>query len=334
MSQESYNEINEQFIRRMDQLLLDMPRYVKDYIYDIEGRILPSTRYSYVFELKHFFDYLANANPLIEKASDVTLETLNALTIQDFNEYLHEVRKTIGEKAESRKVSAIRKFFTFLVDNHYIENKDGCVINLPKIHKKDLITVLEKDEITELLNSIIYGTYLTKKQLETHDKVKNRDVAIIALLVGTGMRVSECVGLNIEDIDMERNSCHIIRKGKKETNIYFSDSIKEYLETYYEWRKTQTFTTTALFVNREQTRLNARTIQRMMKKYCVPSICGSKTITPHKLRASYGSILLDEGVNLGIISEILGHESTDTTKAYYTRVKEESKERVGKMDLL
>lgn len=335
MSRTAYNKKNERYIEQIESLLPGFPYYIRDYIYHIEGRILPSSRYSYLMDIKDFFDYLVNNNPGILSFSDITLDVLNQLQIQDFNEYLHLVRNRVGEKAESHKITALRSLFDFLCTQKYIDNRDFYAIKNPKIHKNDTITYLEPEEIRAFLQNISSGASLTKNQQSWHQKQKLRDLALLSLMLGTGIRVSECVELDVSDVDLSKNMIHLIRKGNKETNIFFSDTIKEYLTPYLEERLSNKDNhSPALFLSRNGDRLSARSVQKLVKKYAVPEIVGTKHITPHKLRSTYGENLYEKTGDIYLVADVLGHESVDTTKRHYTSVTESRKQQAGKINIL
>lgn len=335
MSRAAYNEKNDKYIQQIEVLLQDMPYFIRDYIYHIEGRILPSSRYSYLMDIKDFFDYLLKNNPILQTLDDITPQILDQLQVQDFNEYLHLVRNHVGEKAESHKITALRSLFGFLCDNKYMSNRDFSAIKNPKIHKNDTVTYLEPDEIQNFLRNIESGEFLGESQKIWHNKQKERDLALLSLMLGTGIRVSECVELDLSDVNLERNTLHLIRKGNKETNVFFSDTTKKYLQPYYETRlSNKQYSSPALFLNRNGERISVRSVQKLVKKYAVPQITGTKKITPHKLRSTYGENLYEKTGDIYLVADVLGHESVDTTKRHYTAVTENRKKEAGKIDVL
>ncbi|MDO4976125.1 MAG: tyrosine-type recombinase/integrase [Eubacteriales bacterium] len=338
MSRDSYNEKNQHYIDLLNELLKVMPRYLRDYIYDIESDMLPSSRYVYVCDLKMFFDFLVEQNPMIHCYQDISLDFLNQLTIQDFNEFLHSIRGTDNERYVSRKVSSIRKFFDYLISYRYITNKDAYAMKNPKIRKDHQITYMDTDEIQNFLANVDAGFSLCGKQKKHHDRTRTRDLAMLSLMLGTGIRVSECTGLDLDDVDLERRSIHIIRKGKKESDIYFSETVKTYLEPYIMQRKLMEDVAdkdaNALFISSKKTRITPRAVQNLVKKYASPDVVGTKKITPHKLRSSYGTALYEATGDISIVADVLGHESVDTTRKFYSQVTEQRKRRAGDVDIL
>ena len=337
MSRESYNEKNQHYIDLLNDLLKILPKYLRDYIYDIESDMLPSSRYVYVCDLKMFFDFLIEQNPMNHDYNDITLEYLNMLTIQDFNEFLHSIRGTDNERYVSRKVSSIRKFFDYLISHRLIDNKDAYAIKNPKIHKDHQITYMDNDEIRKFLENVDAGGNLTKRQKSYHGKTRTRDLALLSLMLGTGIRVSECTGLDIDDVNLDKRSIHVIRKGKKESNIYFSETVRSYLEPYLLMRENMENLAEkdekALFISSKNTRMTPRAVQMLVKKYAVPEVVGTKKITPHKLRSSYGTALYEATGDISVVADVLGHESVDTTRRYYSQVTEQRKKNAGDVDI-
>ena len=333
MSRMAYEANNQKYIALMDKKLKELPPYVKSYIYHIENRILPRTRYAYVCDIYDFFTFLANNNAEQKCIKEISLSYLNQLNVQDFDEYLHDLRKRAGEQAESRKISAIKSLFTYLCEQNMISNKDAYSIKSPKIHKKETLTYMSKDEVKKFLNAVESGICLNERQMKYHEKQKTRDVALFSLLLTTGIRVSECATLDVKDLDLDSNSIFLVRKGNKESNVYFPQETADRLEDYLEERKDYLSMSDPLFLNRNFGRMSVRSIERLVKKYAQPLIVGTKNITPHKLRSTYGMGLYESTDDLYLVAEVLGHESVETTKSYYTTVTEDRKKKAGNMEL-
>lgn len=323
-----YDEKNKQYIERMDKILKELPKSVSQFILANEGSLLPRTSYGYVCDIKDFYKYLVDNNPQFIDYKDITEETLNELNSFDFDEYLHELRKHSGYSAEHRKISAIKSYFGFLIERKYIANKDALAIKHPKKRHDKAITYLTGNEIQEFINSIETGQNLTGRQKAFHEKESKRDLAIITLLLGTGIRVSECSNLDISDLDLNECMISVLGKGKKQRNVYFSDTIKTYLEDYLNSRKDND--NTALFLNNRGSRLSERSIQTLVKKYAVPNVVGVKHITPHKLRSSFGTGMLEKTGDIATVADILGHSSVNTTKNFYAEVQKDRKIRAGR----
>ena len=175
------------------------------------------------------------------------------------------------------------------------------------------------DEIALLLDEVESGDKLTERQKIYHNKTKNRDLALLTLLLGTGIRVSECVGLNIEDVDMKNNGVKVHRKGGAEVIVYFGDEVADALDLYLEERLKITAidgSTEALFLSMQNRRIGVRSVENLVKKYS-RLVTTVKNITPHKLRSTYGTTLYQETGDIYLVADVLGHKDVNTTKKHY-----------------
>ena len=195
---------------------------------------------------------------------------------------------------------------------------------MPKIHEKEIVR-LDADEVSVLLDQAELGDKLTKSQQKFHDKTKTRDVAILTLLLGTGMRVSECVGIDINDIDFKNSGIKIRRKGGNETIIYFGEEVENALLDYLEERKLivpQDGYENALFLSLQKRRIGVRAVENLVKKYS-SLVTNLKKITPHKLRSTYGTALYKETGDIYLVADVLGHKDVNTTKKHYAAIEDE-----------
>ena len=175
------------------------------------------------------------------------------------------------------------------------------------------------------------GTNLTKAQQRFHQVTKTRDIALLTLLLGTGIRVSECVGLDLEDVDFKNNGIKIRRKGGYEAVIYFGEEVEEALSDYLEERYhiiPQTGHEHALFLSMQQRRMSVRAVENMVKKY-TRSITTLKNITPHKLRSTYGTNLYQETGDIYLVADVLGHSDVNTTRKHYAAQSDERRRRAA-----
>lgn len=338
MSKKSYQQENLKFKNLSDNLLQTMPFYVRDFYLTYETAILPKTMYAYLSDLNDFLNYLVNKAHLSNQIQNITLADLNSLKLKDYNEYLHDLRTRQDPRAESRKISAIKKIFTFLRETESeFNNPDFLSIQYPKLPKKESVIALDPDEIEKVMDNAEKGTTLTDRELKFHSNLKNRDVAILALMLGTGIRVSECVGLDVKDVDLNNHSINVYRKGMKEMNIYFSDSVQSALYLYLlerkEMKNIKPGHEDALFISQHHKRISDDAVRNLVKKYTPASIVGSKKISPHKLRSTYGQNLYNKEHDLYLVSNVLGHESVNTTKLY-AAVPDEKRKYAGNIEIL
>ena len=197
------------------------------------------------------------------------------------------------------------------------------LVSTPKIHDKNIIR-LDVNEIARLLDEVESGDKLTKHQRVYHEHTRVRDLALISVLLGTGMRVSECVGLNLTDIDFENNGLRIVRKGGNESILYFGDEVEQALRDYLEQRK-QILPLEghedALFLSLKKSRLTVRAVENLVKKYA-QTVTQLKNISPHKLRSSYGTELYNETGDIYLVADVLGHKDVNTTRKHYAQIED------------
>lgn len=341
-----YNEeIENELTLKIRQILKELPDFCHEFFLAISNNTAPRTRLAYCYDLRIFFNYLITEQDkfsAIENIKDITLEDLgkvNATLIREFLEYLsfyypvndvdclnEHINK---EKGKARKLSAVRKILKYFYQEEKIEANPGELVETPKQHDKEIIR-LEVDEIAKLLDEVEYGNKLTKSQKSFHKHTQKRDLALITLLVGTGMRVSECVGIDIDDINFEINGVKIIRKGGSESIIYFGDEVETALKDYLTERMEMTpikGDENALFLSIQNKRIGVRAVQLLVKKYA-QNVTTMKNISPHKLRSTYGTQLYNETGDIYLVAAVLGHKDVNTTKTHYANL-EDNKRRTA-----
>ena len=214
------------------------------------------------------------------------------------------IDKGFSKLSISRKISAIKSYITFLDKFNYSENNYSELITIPK-KSKSLPKVMTKKEVNQLI-----------KHVEMNTMKNLRDDALIELLYSTGLRVSEVANLKIRDIDFKKSEINILGKGNKERIVIFNNKSKEKIIRYLKNDKRFiSLKTEALFQNKFQEALTARSIQRILKKYLNFSGINSKYST-HTLRHTFATHLLEGGADIKVIQQLLGHSSPETTKIY------------------
>ena len=197
-------------------------------------------------------------------------------------------------------------------------------MSLPKLHDKEIVR-LDADEVSVLLDQVEDGTGLTKTQQRFHNVTKVRDMALLTLLLGTGIRVSECVGLDLGDVDFRNNGIRIRRKGGYEAVVYFGDEVAEALQAYLEERHhtiPQSGHEEALFLSMQNRRISVRAVENLVKKYS-STVTTLKKITPHKLRSTYGTSLYHETGDIYLVADVLGHKDVNTTRKHYAAIEDD-----------
>lgn len=212
-----------------------------------------------------------------------------------------------------------------------IEKNPAALVKMPKLHDKE-ITRLDPDEVAILLDIVETGEKLTKKQLQYHQKNKIRDVALLTLMLGTGIRVSECVGIDIQDIDFKNNGIKVRRKGGYEAVIYFGEEVELALLDYLEQRSNMVPAQgheDALFLSMQNKRITVRAVENLVKKYA-SMVTSLKKITPHKLRSTYGTTLYRETGDIYLVADVLGHKDVNTTRKHYAALEENRRRQAAK----
>lgn len=336
-----HDEQNKQNIIKMRAVLNTLPPFCKSFFRGIEAYTSTRTRLAYAYDIRLFFEFLHERNSVCSKM-DITeypisfLDQLSRLDIEEYLEYITLYQKdgkdiTNDERGKARKLSSLRSFYNYFFENEMIEKNPAALVPLPKRHEKEIIR-LEPNEVAILLDQVEDGTKLTKKELEYHKKTKLRDIALLTLLLGTGIRVSECVGLDIADVNFEVGGIKIRRKGGYEAVIYFGEEVETALLDYLEQRE-HTIPAegheNALFLSLQNRRMAVRSIENLVKKYA-SRVTSLKKITPHKLRSTYGTTLYKESGDIYLVADVLGHKDVNTTRKHYAALEDERRRQATK----
>ena len=223
-------------------------------------------------------------------------------------------------------MSALRSFYGYFYKRQAIAKNPTLLVDMPKLHEKAIIR-LDADEVARLLDYVDHGgDDLTGQRKVYFEKTKNRDLAILTLLLGTGIRVSECVGLDIQDVDFKNNGIKVTRKGGNEMIVYFGEEVANALKTYlYTTRKSTVPLSgheNALFLSTQRRRMGVQAVENMVRKYA-REVTPNKKITPHKLRSTYGTALYKETGDIYLVADVLGHKDVNTTKKHYAAIDED-----------
>ncbi len=341
LNQQNYHdEQNMQNILKMRAVLETLPSFCKTFFRGIEDYTSVRTRLGYAYDLRLFFEYLHEQNSIYAKMDirDFPFSMLDDLTRMDIEEYMDYISLyqkegkniTNDERGKSRKLAALRSFYNYFYKTEMLRNNPAALVSLPKLHEKEIIR-LEPNEVAILLDQVEDGTKLTKKELEYHKKTKIRDVALMTLLLGTGIRVSECVGLDLNDVDFDVCGIRIRRKGGYEAVIYFGAEVEAALLDYLEERERvipMEGHENALFLSMQNRRLTVRAVENLVKKYA-SRVTSLKKITPHKLRSTYGTTLYRETGDIYLVADVLGHKDVNTTRKHYAAQQDERRRKAA-----
>lgn len=329
-----FTERNNKNTIRTRRILKDLPEFCYDFFTGVENTTSSLTRLNYAYDLRVFFDYLFNETNVfngknINTLEPKDLENVKASHIERYLSYLSTYEDKNGkirnntERGKARKLATVRAFFKYFYKKEMISADVSSKVSMPKLHEKTIVR-LESNEIPKFLDEVESGKGLTGHARGFHKKTQKRDIAMLTLLLGTGMRVSECVGLNLSDIDFSINGLKVTRKGGNQVVLYFSDEVKVPLVDYIEERNENPYLKDepALFCSLQNKRITPRAVQNLVKKYA--SIATPlKHITPHKLRSTYGTALYRETGDIYIVADVLGHKDVNTTKKHYAAISED-----------
>ncbi len=329
---------------RLREILKSLPDFARDYFRAVEPKTSARTRISYAYDIRVFFHFLMENNPAYKNYTMnmftlQDLERIEPVDIEEYQEYLkvylnpEDKQMTNTEKGLSRKMSALRSFYAYFFKRQVIKKNPTLLVDMPKLHEKAIIR-LDTDEVASLLDYIEHGgDELTGQRKVYYEKTKNRDLAIITLLLGTGIRVSECVGLDIQDIDFKNNGIKVTRKGGNEMVVYFGEEVADALKMYlYTSRKSAAPLPgheNALFLSTQRRRMGVQAVENMVKKYA-REVTPNKKITPHKLRSTYGTTLYKETGDIYLVADVLGHKDVNTTKKHYAAIDENRRRQAAK----
>lgn len=337
MKQLSYYEQRDLQNRlKMSKYIEKLPDYCLDFFIGIENNTSSLTRYNYAMDLFVFYNYLS-LYVFHKKEETITLKDLNSLKTRNIEQYLsylsfYEIngkQYKNDEKGKARKLASLRSFFKYLFNHDLIDANIASKIDTPKLHDKEIIR-LEENEVKRLMNTIENPNELTKHQQAYNKNTFERDNAIITLFLGTGIRISELVGLNIESFNFEQNAFLVTRKGGNQTTLYFSKEVALALKTWLEKRATLELPKEehAMFVSLQNKRISVRAVENLVKKYAKIA-SPLKKISPHKLRSTFGTNLYKETKDIYIVADVLGHKDVNTTKKHYAAISEDMRKSVA-----
>ena len=315
--------------------LRELPAVCSDFVRAIEPTTQPLTRYAYVCDLKLFFHFLTSECPCFADKSIalITPDDLNGVTTRDLHiymEYLGLYMKgsdeiSNAELGKMRKLASLRSFYKYMFKNELIQADVAQLIDMPKRHEKPILR-MEIDEVARMLDLVESGEGMSDRQQRYNQHTRLRDLAILTLFLDTGIRVSELVGIDIDDIDFAVNGFLVTRKGGNQTILYFSDEVETVLRDYLQLRRQLTPAPGdegALFLSLQNRRISVRAVQMMVKKYATQAAPLKKRLSPHKLRSTFGTNLYRETGDIYLVADVLGHSDVNTTRRHYAAMSDD-----------
>ncbi len=270
-----------------------MEKYIEKFMryLTIEKNYSAHTILNYRLDLEDFQRFIGTT----------VIEKIDYLALRKYLAFLKD--KNLKTRSVGRRLSALRSFFRFLTREGYIKTNPLLILSSPKMEKY-LPGFLTEDEVNKLIESAFARNESDDRGL--------RDRAVLETFYSTGMRISELVGLDIEDIDFIGGIIKVLGKGRKERLVPIGDTAIKTIRRYLEKRKSQA---PALFLNKSKTRISARGVRDIVKKY-IHRAGLKEGVSPHTLRHSFATHLLNHGADLRTVQELLGHANLSTTQIY------------------
>jgi integrase/recombinase XerC len=287
----------------------EKPGFIQQFIHylSLEKNASPHTCRCYRKDLEGFEDFLKSSEMYLNSAGVVEIIRVDRLAIRKYMSFLHRKNK---KSSIARKISTLRSFFKYLIREQVISSNPAKSVSTPKV-EKTLPTTLTVDEAFRLMES---PQSLPEKPSDVSKENRLRDRAILELLYSSGLRVSELVGLNLNQLNSDLGIARVMGKGRKERIVPVGakaiEALKAYLEDRGVFRGED-----PIFVNSFGGRLTTRSVGRLIKKYTRHSGIFRK-VSPHSLRHTFATHLLDAGADIREIQEMLGHSSLSTTQRY------------------
>jgi site-specific recombinase XerD len=262
----------------------------------VERNLADRTRKAYQFDLEKFYEYLFRQNGRVPAVQHIDADTIRA--------YMSHLQLERGYKSTtlSRTISTLRVFFKFCLNRGFIKTNPTEGIHNPK-HARKLPIYLVESELKKLLEAP-----------QTEDPFELRDYAILMTLGFTGFRLQELVGINLNDVDFERQTIKVFGKGRKERIVPMNRMVQDALTQYIDHRPVTE--SKALFLNKFNNRLSGRSVENIVKKYVQRAGIYDKKISPHKLRHTFATLLHMKNVDILEIKDLLGHASITSTQIY------------------
>lgn len=323
MAEEYRKETENKYLDKISEICKILPKVVTRYERSVQQVTEVKSRYAYLCDIKTFIEYLSSCIGI--PMTEITPADLEAVTKDDFEDYINYLQKyekngkvyTNGKASIKRKISALRNLYSYMFKSDLVHTCNIEKVDMPKLKKKEIV-YMDSDEASDFIDIVSSGSVSgTMMEKIYHDKLGYRNFVIVNLMLSTGIRVSELVGLDVNDVDLKNSCIHVIRKGNVKDTVYFPDDIRDVLDEYTTERCLDTSAdTSALFLSTRKTRLSVRSVENIIKKYARKAV-PLKDIHCHSTRSSFAMEFLknSEGDIEGLQSA-LGHASIATSQFY------------------
>ena len=382
MSEKYREEVKRDYKKQLDLLREELPFIALKYLNSKSQSLEISSVTRYAEDLRVYFRWLSLENPMCRSSKDIPDEVLQGQTASDIEEFLlyledfitvdengKEKHHTLSASSRARKLAALKSFYKYLAKIGFLENgaNPASLVESIKVTKtKESIVVISEPDKKKMFNLVDTGNEFVGQAEQIYRTQCLRDKAILCVLLGTGIRVSELVGLDLQDIDFEESKLSIIRKGGNFGQVYFNREVADALHDYIDIERNAMHDIkekdrNALFISRKKGRITVRAVEYLVEKYSnviykdkVPNYVellkpveydaeegGKKKakyrkapklhkISPHKLRSTFASDYVNsEGSDIQALSEVMGHSSAHISSKYYSRSSEMKKRSVA-----
>ncbi|MBR6352355.1 MAG: tyrosine-type recombinase/integrase [Firmicutes bacterium] len=329
--------------KQSNEIIAKLPGFAKKFFNHIKGQgMSPRTKLQYAYDMQRFFKFLENSAGFKDTnfTSCTAAEVMDKLTVEDIQEYVDtleyytvvnsdgdEEQRLASPSIKARRISSLRSFYKYYFKIGDIENNLADKMDLPKIPDKN-ISVMDKGQVTRILEAVKDTEGLSGLDLSRHERLISRDYAIMMLFFGTGIRVSELVGVNLLDIDFFNASLLVTRKGGDEDEVYFGqevqDALSDYMENGRDWLLGKNAREPAFFLSTQHKRISVRSVEMLIKGYAQKAGINMK-VTPHALRRTFGTNLYEQTGDIYLVADSLHHSSVETTKKHYARMSKDHK---------
>lgn len=333
-------DVERKLLEERSRRAREVPEFVFDFILSIFNLAI-STQIEYIKDISKFLTYLLEIEQFEnEKISvmDFTPQDLGRVSERDiinFEDYLLDYKKTFIKKdgtkvtqrfnnteaGQARKLATLHKLYKYLLRNKFIDSDPSAPVEIKLEKKLGITNLLDDDEFLSYMDTIMYDKNVeSDKAMAFHNIIKKRDYVISLILGYVGIRVSELVQLDITDINLDKGTMIVHRKGKKTQVLDLPFKIIEPLAEYIDERKKikgiNSEYKDALFISLHKKRINPRTVRYLVNKYKQRAKISIK-VTPHTFRRTFATKLLDITGNIELARDVLGHESSETARKHY-----------------
>ncbi len=342
MAEEYQNDLQLSLDKKVKTIVNELPDFMSKFFKDLKTKGMSErTRLEYAYDMKRFMAFVScqtgfkNINLNACKASDI----LDVLTFDDIQEYLDTLNTHIhidkngnakeilnSPSSKARKISSLRSLYKFYFRIGEINHNFSDLMDLPKIPDNNIV-VMDKEQVSRILNAVSDTSKMSNGEIIRHNKIIKRDYAIMMLFFGTGIRVSELVGIDLDDIDFYNASLIITRKGGDQDEVYFPSIVEEAITDYVDSDRDNLLNgadSPALFISMQHKRMTVRSVQLMIKGYATKAGLNMK-VTPHALRRTFGTNLYEETNDIYLVADALHHSSVETTRKHYVNMSKEHK---------